>query len=263
VEGQQEKPYSQLDALHDLFSSTGGPSWRNKTGWSDFERVFKNSSAWDSLDPCSTVSPWTGINCTALSSNNTAPSDSNRSSTNSVVTAIALPSNNLKGPFPKKPWSGLTSLQIIDLDFNELNQSAPTTLCLLADLQSLSARGNSMDGSLPECIDSCSRLTSIDFSSEAPGLGGVIINHYTMSLNGSLPHSICNLPELVRLRFQGTYGLTGSIPPCLAANQSSLSVVDLHGNMIVGTIPEALSTLTNLVDLDLGNNTVLFFILSC
>ena len=154
--------------------------------------VSRNSSDWADLDPCSTDDPWTGIKCTGAK-----------------ISEISMPSNNLQGRFPSTPWTGFPYLKILNFDFNYLNGSAPSSLCLLTNLSSLSARGNLMMGSLPECIDSCSRLRNIDFSSEAPGEGGIVINHYTMSLSGSLPHSLCNLHELEKLRFQGTYGLSG------------------------------------------------------
>lgn len=227
----------EQEALTSLFLSTRGAEWKNNSGWADI--LVANAT----LHPCGSV-PWFGVSCGEAE--------------DEVVTGLSLPSNNLRGMFPVAPWTGLKFLRTLDLDFNYLNGSTPASVCNLVQLEKLSVRGNDLEGSpVPKCVEHLPKLSIVDFSGEAPGKKGIIISHYSQSLSGTLPLSLCSLERLEILRFQNTVGLHGPIPPCLGGeNQPALTTISLGGNHFTGSVPEGLSVLSNLHELRLGNNSM-------
>ena len=92
-------PTSERQVLLNLYNSTNGANWINKTGWNG---------------PSGTECKWNGIWCNTNESH---------------VTAIALYFNNLVGTLPS--ISGLTALEAFQVDGNQLTgtvPSAPTSL---------------------------------------------------------------------------------------------------------------------------------------
>ncbi|CAI9261447.1 unnamed protein product [Lactuca saligna] len=72
-------------------------------------------------------------------------------------------------------------------------------------------------------------------------------------LSGKIPPSICDLHslQLLDLSFNN---ISGSIPPCLEKLNSSLLVLNLRGNKLQGTIPNAFSNGSKLLMINLSEN---------
>ena len=109
-------PASQRAALIDMYNSTNGASWVNKTNWNG---------------AVGTECTWFGITCDTLQAN---------------VLTITLDSNNLAGPFPT--ISGLPALLAIDVFGNKLTGSLPT-LSGMNSLTFFRAGGNLLAGAIP------------------------------------------------------------------------------------------------------------------
>ena len=109
-------PASQRAALTDMYISTNGASWVNKTNWNG---------------AVGTECTWFGIACDAAQNN---------------VVSVTLDYNNLAGPFPV--ISGLTALQTIDVFSNKLTGSLPS-LSGMMSLTSFRTGGNLLTGPIP------------------------------------------------------------------------------------------------------------------
>lgn len=73
----------------------------------------------------------------------------------------------------------------------------------------------------------------------------IIFGRLGNNLSGTLPASLGNLTSLQSLWLSGNQGLSGSIPPELGS-LTSLRILALSGNQLSGSIPSALTNLTNL-----------------
>ncbi len=118
------------NALVDLYNSTGGASWTNKTGW------LTTAFAKD----------WFGVTRAG-----------NR------VAAIDLSNNNLVGTIPSTigNLSNLNSLQLFN---NKLTGTIPAGLATLLNLTSLGLEQNQLSGQIPAAIGNIGGLTQITLS---------------------------------------------------------------------------------------------------
>lgn len=119
----------EREALLSLYVNTNGASWTNQTNWNGKEGTECN---------------WHGIHC----------------SDDHVITAIELPSNNLKGPLPVG-LGELSRLQTLNLSNNQLSGALPPTLTLLTDLTMLDLTNNQLQGLLPGTIGALTQLTTL------------------------------------------------------------------------------------------------------
>ncbi len=255
-------PASERAVLLNLYSSTNGASWTNKTGWNEGDGT-----------ECS----WYGISC------DTGPNHVIGISLNNNNLSGPLPAigdltylqtleaygNNLTGPIPA--LSGLTSLQTIYLFANQLTGSIPS-LSGLANLQTFYCSSNQLTGSIPS-LDGLTSLNNVDLrnnqlTGSIPSINGltslsvfiVAGNKLTgsiPSLNGmallmdldvsdnQLTGSIPSLNGLINLTQFYSYNnqLTGSIPSFTGL--TNLMVFEVSGNRLSGSIP-SLSGLSNL-----------------
>ncbi|XP_058076058.1 receptor-like protein EIX1 isoform X2 [Magnolia sinica] len=141
------------------------------------------------------------------------------------------------GPIPAS-LGRLSSLQSLDLSWNQLNGSIPAALGGLSSLQSLDLSRNQLNGNIPAALGGLSSLQSIDLS--------------RIQLNGNIPAALGRLSSLQSLDFSGNQ-LIGSIPAALGG-LSSLQFFDLSGNQLNGSIPPAVGGLSSLQFLDLNGN---------
>ena len=229
---QTQIPESECLALVDLYDSTFGASWGNKTSW-------KTTNT-----PCF----WYGVHCTSGN-----------------VIRIFLAGNNLAGSLPGT-LGDLTNLEYLYLENNNLTGSIPVELGNISSLLDLDIRlnNNSLSGSIPAELGNISNLVSINLSNNSltgsipaqlgnpPNL--YLIDFQNNSLSGSIPAELGNLSNLSFLKLNNN-GLTGTIPVELA-NLTNLLYLYLNNNSLSGSIPTAFGNLSSLERLYLDNNSL-------
>ncbi|KAJ0613015.1 putative protein kinase RLK-Pelle-LRR-III family [Helianthus annuus] len=145
---------------------------------------------------------WTGVNCT-----------------NNRVTALTLPSLNLRGPLHS--LSSLDQLRILDLRNNRLNGTvSPLFNCTNLKLVYLS--GNDISGVIPPEIDSLTRLLRIDLSDN--------------NLEGPIPDGLTKLNRLLTLRLENN-AFSGELQ---SSFNSHIQQLNLSNNELYGHLPDNL-----------------------
>ncbi len=239
-----EIPVAECQDLLNLYNTTNGPNWLNKTGWNATNT------------PCS----WYGVSCSG-----------------GHVTQLGLNDNQLVGPLPN--FSNLPSLTSLLLYNNQLS-GLVHNFNNLPNLTMLHLNGNQLNGSVPdfgnlpnltalvlgnnqltETIPNFSNLPNLvwlrlaynqltgtipDFSN-LPKLE--LLNLSYNQLSGPIL-DFSNLPNLKTLNFIGNQ-LSGPIPDF--SNLPKLEYLDLFENQLNGPIPN-FSNLPNLAYLYLNNN---------
>ncbi|RWW56113.1 hypothetical protein BHE74_00037194 [Ensete ventricosum] len=151
--------------------------------------------------------------------------------------------NNQFDAIPSDFFVGLTSLQVLSLEMNPLNQSTgwvlPPDLSDSAQLMNLSLVGCNLAGPLPEFLGTMHSLSVLKLSYN--------------NLTGTMPASYSGLPlQILWLNNQIGPKLTGSLD--VIASMTMLKDVWLHGNQFTGPIPSSIGGLTSLTRLWLNNN---------
>lgn len=266
-------PAEERAALIDLFFSTNGAGWVNRSGW---------------LGPEETECTWSGVQCRAVDEDH------------ATVIALYLRNNGLTGTLPASLVQ-LRSLQYLELSENRLTGSLPS-LSFLPELQFVNLGRNQFTGGIPAIaglihlqyinlgnnelsggIPSLAGLPSLEtlflgfnhLTGSIPSLSGLTSLQYLglgyNELTGNIP-SLAGLRSLVNLsvsnnrltRMPSLAGLTnlqfvdmsdnelgGNIPSM--AGLSRLDYVDLHNNQLTGSIP-SLSGLSSLRIFSVYNN---------
>ncbi|XP_034911962.1 receptor-like kinase TMK4 [Populus alba] len=144
---------------------------------------------------------------------------------------------------PSDFFVGLSSLRVLALDSNPLNESTgwslPSELADSVQLTNLSASSSNLAGSLPDFLGSMQSLSNLRLSYNR--------------LSGEIPASFeKSLMSTLLLNNQEGGGMSGPID--VIASMTSLSQLWLHGNSFTGTIPENIGDLSLLRDLNLNGN---------
>ncbi len=233
-------PAAERQALIDLYNSTNGDVWTNKTGWKTPPLHT------DGFALPGTENTWFGI--TADTGNTT-------------VTRISMGKNNLVGTLPVS-LGNLNHLQDITLHSNQLSGSIPVEFGNLSALQELLLWGNNLVGGIPTELGALGNLRRIwlydnQLSGSIPVSLGSLSNLYSLclernQLSGSIPAQLGNLSQLLALYLDSNQ-LTGSIPAELG-NLGSLLYLSLPSNQLTGSIPTELGNLSNLTTLSLFLN---------
>jgi Leucine-rich repeat (LRR) protein len=249
-------PAQERNALIDLYNSTNGANWADKTGW---------------LGAAGTECSWFGVTCdtdktsvTRLSLTYNQLSGNIPSSLGNLANLqyLLLDSNNLSGSIPSS-LGNLANLVALTLSFNQLNGSIPSSLDNLANLQELVLSNNQLSGSIPSSLGNLANLQYLDLHSNhqlsgsiPPELGNLAnLQHLYLDhnqLSGSIPTELGNLANLQDLYLDHSQ-LSGSIPTELG-NLANLQNLDLYSNQLSGSIPPELGNLANLEILVLGSN---------
>jgi Leucine-rich repeat (LRR) protein len=229
--GQVDETGSHPDfaALMDLYNSTGGPNWTNKTGWGT---------------DCN-VCGWYGVTCNSAGR----------------VVQVKLGQNGLSGFIPAS-IGNLTNLNELWLNYNQLSGSIPPQLGKLSNLSYLTLSVNQLSGPIPPEFGNLANLEHLLLTDNQlsglipPELGNLANLRYLFSdfnqLSGPVPPELGNLINLQGLGL-GHNQLTNSIPLELG-NLTNLDRLYLNFNQLLGPIPSELGNLTILNELHLNNN---------
>jgi Leucine-rich repeat (LRR) protein len=192
---------AEHNALVDLYNSTNGASWTNKTNWMV------------AADECT----WLGVECDAgnttvqaiyIQSNNLSGTLPVSLGSLASLQSLRLAQNHLSGSIPGQLGS-LTSLQTLNLDFNQLSGSIPPQLGNLTSLQFLNLISNQLSGSIPAQLGNLISLQDIYLRSN--------------QLSGSIPSALTNLTSLtsgnVDIRWNALYSTDPALTSFLNAKQ--------------------------------------------
>ncbi|CAL4958396.1 unnamed protein product [Urochloa decumbens] len=131
--------------------------------------------------------------------------------------------NNLSGELLSS-FCGLTSIQILDLSYNNLNGTIPSCLIENAtELQSLNLYKNQLHGKFPDSIKENCSLEALDLSDNM--------------IEGQLPRSLAACKKLEVLDF-GNNQITDSFP-CWMSTLSRLQVLVLKFNKFTGQVAQS------------------------
>ena len=166
-------------------------------------------------------------------------------------------------------WYGVTvtngHVTELDLEFNELVGTIPTSIGDLVHLTLLNLGTNELTGSVPNEIGSLIGLQTLDFSNnELSGFLPISLGDlsnletfllYLNEFSGTIPIELGNIQNLCSIYINNN-NLIGSIPKELG-NLLFIESLSLNGNNLSGEIPLELGNLPSLMILDLGNNNLL------
>ncbi|KAK7279485.1 hypothetical protein RJT34_24538 [Clitoria ternatea] len=158
---------------------------------------------WTGGDACSAA--WRGVRCTS----------------NGRVTALSLPSLNLRGPID--PLTPLTHLRLLDLHDNRLNGTVSTLFSNCTNLKLLYLAGNDFSGEIPPEIALLKGLLRLDLSDN--------------NIHGNVDF-LSNLTQLITLRLQNNL-LSGQIPD-FASSMKNLKELNLTNNEFLGRVPDSM-----------------------
>lgn len=156
----------------------------------------------------------------------------------SFLEELNMSSAYLTGTLPD--LSPLISLKTLDLSYNHFTGGFPLSVTNLTNLEVLNFNENG--GFNPwQLPDSFTKLTKLKY---------MVIS--TCNVQGRIPAFIGNMTSLTDLEMSGNL-FTGKIPAELGLLKN-LQLLELYYNQLVGEIPEELGNLTELIDFDISVN---------
>jgi Leucine-rich repeat (LRR) protein len=129
------------------------------------------------------------------------------------------------------------SIDILSLSDDNLHGSIPWELVLLTNLAYINIQMNALSGSIPTRIN---ELTSLQFFSAAQS-----------RLTGTLPELSSPLMRIISLSGNE---FTGPIPDRWGATMPELAEIILVMNLLTGSLPASIGRLSNLGNLNVGDN---------
>ncbi|KAK1408064.1 hypothetical protein QVD17_39696 [Tagetes erecta] len=174
---------------------------------------------------------------------------------------LELYNNSFSGDLPKKGWSNLTSLRLIDLSLNAFTGTIPVELCKLP-LSSLALSDNNFQGLIPESLATSPNLYDLRLFNNSligpiPNDLGKVTPLITLDLSfnklfGEIPSSLCEKGELVDLILMGN-AFSGNLPANLGECKT-LERVRLSKNKFSGEVHVGIWGLPHVYLLDLAEN---------
>lgn len=210
-------------ALYELYYSTQGQNWLDKTNW--------DSDIFSGCDPCQ----WHGVTCDEngnitdiiLLNNNLTGTISSGLGELSTLKTLHLGGNNLVGAIPTE-IANLSNLENIQLYLNDLEGTIPVEFANLTNLKQLVLSSNHLTGTIPTALGSLTNIEKLWLNNN--------------QLTGNIPLQLGDLTALKSL-ILSTNQLEGSIPAELA-DATNLESLLLFDNQLSGTLPEELGALT-------------------
>jgi hypothetical protein len=211
----------ERQALIDLYNSTGGDHWTDRTGWKTPPLHT------DGFALPGTENYWFGVGLAG---------EGWEDARVVFVSSLRLGSNNLSGTLPES-LSHLSKIRSINFDVNHLTGSIPASLGNLSHLKGLDLSENRLTGDIPPSLGDLGELVGLGLEKNR--------------LSGTIPLEIGKLGKLQGLSLNDNL-LSGGIPAFIG-NISSLWYVSLGHNNLTGTIP---SCLHGFYLLDLAHNSL-------
>lgn len=139
------------------------------------------------------------------------------------VTRIHLPASDLGGQLPSGVLGNLTALEVLSLRYNSLSGTLPLDLSSCTQLVTLNLDSNRLSGEIPSVIFSLPQLTQLNLAN----------NNFT----GSFPAAFNNLTQLKTLYLERNQ-LSGEIPDL--NNMTNLDKFNVSYNNLSGSVPARL-----------------------
>ncbi|CAB9501343.1 Leucine Rich Repeat [Seminavis robusta] len=169
---------------------------------------------------------------------------------------LAVMRNQLSGSFPSQLLA-LSKLEQLKMGYNKFEGTIPGNIgTKLSNLHVFTTPGNNLHGTILSSLMQCSNLTFIDvaenqFMEELPSELGTLTHLTRLFLpnnrfHGAIPSELALLPKLAKLNLHNNADLTGSLPSEFSTLNSSLSVLQIQGTRVTGTIPDALCSINKL-----------------
>ncbi|QCD82677.1 LRR receptor-like serine/threonine-protein kinase FLS2 [Vigna unguiculata] len=154
---------------------------------------------------------------------------------------LSLSNNKLEGALPSS-LGNLVSLTELYLSGNFLSDQIPKSLGQLSRLIMLNISRNLIEGPLPQEISSLQNLQTLDLS----------FNHLQLS---AIPKWMANMSSLSNVYLAGC-GIQGQIPDFFQTTNSPIQELDLSVNILSGSIPSWIGSLSQLYLLNLSGNSL-------
>ncbi|XP_062183372.1 receptor kinase-like protein Xa21 isoform X2 [Phragmites australis] len=130
-------------------------------------------------------------------------------------------------------------LQTLELSFNNLSGTIPTSLANITTLNMFSCASNNIEGHIPSQFATLSGLQYLVLSEN--------------KLSGRFPQPVLNLSNLVQFR-ASLNGLSGDVPSNIGNSLPNLQVLTLAVNFFHGHIPSGLTNASRLSSIDISRN---------
>ncbi|XP_049390398.1 LRR receptor-like serine/threonine-protein kinase RPK2 [Solanum stenotomum] len=166
-----------------------------------------------------------------------------------TIETLYMVYSNIQGPISNVEWGKLCNLQKLYLEQNKLNGDISRVVeglsnCSNPTIEVLSLGENVLTGELPNSLGHLKnlRILSISFN----------------MISGTIPASIEQLSQL-EILYLGENQLKGALPERyiplnIGHVMTKLLVLDLSGNAFIGTIPYSITSVKQLLRLDLSDN---------
>ncbi|CAB9501344.1 STYKc [Seminavis robusta] len=169
---------------------------------------------------------------------------------------LAIMRNQLSGSFPSQLLA-LSKLEQLKMGYNKFEGTIPGDIgTKLSNLHVFTTPGGGLQGTILSSLLHCSNLTFIDvaenqFMEELPSELGALTRLTRLFLpnnqfRGTIPSELALLPKLAKLNLHNNANVTGPLPPEFSALNGSLSVLQIQGTRVTGTIPDALCSINKL-----------------
>ncbi|KAH1155203.1 hypothetical protein GYH30_050504 [Glycine max] len=175
--------------------------------------------------------------------------------------------NQLEGSLNIGGLSGLTSLEILDLSYNNISDFVVHQgLKSLRRLDALYLDGNMIDGSkLRKSLRAFSSVRMLSMR-ENEFKGTIVVGDFldlsnledlTMDLSNNMENEFLkSIEKLTSLKVLSLYdcNINGTLPPADWSKLKKLELLDLSGNKFEGPLPSSFVNMTSLLELEISDN---------